>query len=74
MGYMCEEYLFAHLDAQELPQRTILPTMTRATANYFLRGHTLFLERDIPTLAYSGKRFIYTPFVLALHRKREERS
>jgi hypothetical protein len=62
------------VDAQEPPQRTNLPTMTRATANYFLRGHTLFLERDIPTLAYSGKSFIYTPFVLALHRKREERS
>jgi len=71
---MCEEYLFAHLDPQEPPQRTNLPTITRATANYFLRGHVRSLERDIPTLAYSGKRFLYTPFVLALHSKGEERS
>ena len=70
---MCE-YLFPHLDAQEPPQRTNLPMMTRATTNYFLRGHALSLEGDIQTLAYSGKRFLYTPFVLALHMKREERS
>jgi hypothetical protein len=70
---MCE-YLFPQLDAQEPPQRTNLPTMMRATANYFLIGHALSLERDMPKLAYCGKRFLYTPFELALYRKREERS
>ena len=29
---MCEEYLFAHLDAQEPPQRTNLPTLVRVAA------------------------------------------
>src|SRR5438309_1693619 len=32
MGCMCEEYLFAHLDAQEPPQRTNLPTLVRVAA------------------------------------------